>query len=149
MTEATIDDLLQHVKGPDFPTGATVYGGAPMKQAYLTGRGSVMIRAVAEIRRRTRDDIRSLLQRCHTASTRQHLSRKLLNSSKTRKSSVLADLRDESARGAVRIVVELKKDAYPKKVLNQLYKLTALQTSFNYNMLALIDGIQPTSARTS
>lgn len=141
--EATIDDLLVHVKGPDFPTGAVVYGGAPMKQAYLTGRGSVMIRAVAAIEETARGRHQIVVTEIPYGVNKAVLIEKIAELVKDKKIVGISDLRDESARGAVRVVIELKKDAYPKKLLNQLYKLTALQASFNYNMLSLVDGIQP------
>jgi len=139
---ATIDDLLKHVKGPDFPTGATVYGGAPMKQAYLTGRGSVMVRAVANIEETKKGRHQIVVTEIPYGVNKATLVEKIAELYKDKKISI-SDLRDESSRGKVRIVIEVKKDGYPKKVLNQLYKLTSLQSSFNYNMLALIDGIQP------
>lgn len=140
--EATIDDLLKHVKGPDFPTGAVVYGGAPMKQAYMTGRGSVTMRAVATIEETKKGRHQIVVTEIPYSVNKASLVEKIAELYKEKKISI-SDLRDESSRGKVRIVIEVKKDGYPKKVLNQLYKLTSLQTSFNYNMLALIDGIQP------
>ena len=140
---ATTDDLLKHVKGPDFPTGAIVYGGAPMKQAYQTGRGSVMMRAVADIVETKKGRHQIVVTEVPYGVNKAALIEKIAELVKDKKIVGISDLRDESARGQVRVVIELKKDAYPKKLLNQLYKLTALQTSFSYNMLALIDGIQP------
>ena len=140
--EATVDDLLQHVKGPDFPTGAIVYGGAQMRQAYATGRGSVMMRAVAEIQETKRGRHQIVVTEIPYGVNKATLIEKIGELHKEKRVQ-LADLRDESSRGKVRIVIELKKDAYPKKVLNQLYKLTALQTRFNYNMLALVNTMQP------
>lgn len=140
---ATLDDLMKHVKGPDFPTGAVVYGGAPMKQAYQTGRGSVMIRAVADIVETKKGRHQIVITEVPYGVNKATLIEKIAELVKDKKLNGISDLRDESARGSVRVVVELKKDAYPKKILNQLYKMTALQTSFNFNMLALIDGIQP------
>lgn len=140
--EATVDDLLKYVKGPDFPTGAIVYGGAPMKQAYQTGRGSVTIRAVANIEETKKGRSQIVITEMPYAVNKATLIEKIAELHKEKKIQI-ADLRDESARGNVRVVIELKKDAYPKKVLNQLFKLTALQTTFHFNMLALIDGIQP------
>lgn len=140
---ATLDDLLKHVKGPDFPTGATVYGGAPMKQAYQTGRGSVMVRAVASIEETKKGRHQIIVTEIPYGVNKAALIEKIAELVKDKKITGISDLRDETARGQVRVVIELKKDAYPKKLLNQLYKLTALQSSFNYNMLALIDGIQP------
>ena len=140
--EATIDDLLKHVKGPDFPTGATVYGGAPMRQAYLTGRGSVTVRGVATIEETKRGRHRIVVTEIPYGVNKASLIEKIAELYKDKKINI-SDLNDESARGKVRIVIEVRKDGYPKKVLNQLYKLTPLQSSFNYNMLALIGGIQP------
>lgn len=138
----TIDDLLKYVKGPDFPTGAIVYGGSPMKQAYQTGRGSVMIRAVTAIEETKKGRSQIVVTEMPYGVNKATLIEKIAELHKDKK-ILISDLRDESARGKVRVVIELRKDAYPKKVLNQLFKLTALQTSFHYNMLALIDGIQP------
>jgi len=140
---ATVDDLLKFVKGPDFPTGAIVYGGSPMRQAYQTGRGSVVIRAVANIEENKKGRSQIIVTEVPFAVNKATLIEKIAELVKDKKIVSISDLRDESARGSVRIVIELKKDAYPKKVLNQLFKLTSLQTSFHYNMLALIDGIQP------
>lgn len=142
-SEATVDDLLNYVKGPDFPTGAIVYGGAPMRQAYQTGRGSVTIRAVANIEETKRGRHQIVVSEMPYAVNKATLIEKIAELVKDKKITSISDLRDESARGNVRVVIELKKDAYPKKVLNQLYKLTALQTNFHYNMLALVDGLQP------
>lgn len=140
--EATTDDLLKHVKGPDFPTGAIVYGGSPMKQAYQTGRGSVMIRAVTNIEETKKGRSQIVITEMPYGVNKATLIEKIAELHKDKK-ILISDLRDESARGVVRVVIELRKDAYPKKVLNQLFKLTAMQTSFHFNMLALVDGIQP------
>lgn len=141
--DATVDDLLKYVKGPDFPTGAVVYGGALMRQAYQTGRGSVVIRAVANIEETKKGRHQIVVTEMPYAVNKATLIEKIADLVKDKKLTTISDLRDESARGNVRIVIELKKDAYPKKVLNQLYKMTSLQTAFHYNMLALVDGIQP------
>ena len=141
--EATIDDLLQHVKGPDFPTGATVYGGPSMRQAYQTGRGSVMVRAVAEIEETKKGRHRIIVSEIPYGVNKATLIEKIASLVNEKKIPSISYIGDESARGKVRVVIDLKKDAYPKKVLNQLYKLTPLQTSFSFNMLALVDGIQP------
>lgn len=138
----TVDDLLKYVKGPDFPTGAIVYGGAPMKQAYQTGRGSVMVRAVTNIEETKKGRSQIVVTEMPYGVNKATLIEKIAELHKDKK-ILISDLRDESARGQVRVVIELRKDAYPKKVLNQLFKLTALQTSFHFNMLALVDGIQP------
>ena len=140
---STLEDLMKHVKGPDFPTGAIVYGGAPMIQAYRTGRGSVTMRAVAEIIETKRGRHQIIVSEVPYAVNKASLIEKIAELVKDKKVTSIADLRDESARANVRIVIDLKKDAYPKKVLNQLYKLTPLQSNFHYNMLALVDGVQP------
>ena len=137
--EATLDDLMKHIKGPDFPTGAVVYGGAPMRQAYATGRGSVTIRAVANIEEAKRGRHQIVVTEMPYGVNKATLIEKIADLVHDKKLTTVSDLRDESARGSVRVVIELKKDAYPKKVLNQLYKLTALQTNFHYNMLALVE----------
>ena len=141
--KSSLEDLMKFVKGPDFPTGAIVYGGAPMVQAYRTGRGSVTMRAVAEIVETKRGRHQIVVTEIPYSVNKASLIEKIADLVKEKKITAIADLRDESARGNVRIVVDLKKDAYPKKVLNQLYKLTPLQSNFHYNMLALIDGVQP------
>lgn len=141
--EITLDELLTHIKGPDFPTGAEVYGGAPMHQAYETGRGSVTIRAVANIEERKNGRYSIVITEVPYGMSKENFVDKVRELVLAKKITHIADARDESARGKVRVVVELKKDAYPKKILNQLYKLTGLQTSFHYNVLALVNGIQP------
>lgn len=142
--EATLDDLMKHVKGPDFPTGAVVYGKESIRTAFATGRGGVVVRGVADIEEAAKGSRhRIIITEIPYAVNKASLVEKIADLVRDKKISGIADLRDESSRGSVRIVVELKKDAYPKKLLNQLYKLTPLQQTFHYNMLALIDGIQP------
>jgi len=143
--EATIDDLLQHVKGPDFPTGGILYGKESLRAAYLTGKGGVILRAVAEIEENPskKASHRIVITEIPYALNKAALVEKIADLVRNKKIMGISDLRDESARGSVKIVVDLKKDAYPKKVLNQLYKHTPLQTSYHFNMLALVDGIQP------
>jgi DNA gyrase subunit A len=140
--EATLDDLMQHVKGPDFPTGAVIYGKESIRTAFATGRGGVVIRGVAEIEE-TGKRHRIVITEIPYAVNKAGLVEKIAMLVNEKKIAGISDIRDESSRGSVRIVIDLKKDAYPKKLLNQLYKLTPLQTTFHYNMLALIDGIQP------
>ncbi len=141
--DASLDDLLEYVKGPDFPTGGVVYGAASIRQAYATGRGGVVTRGVAEIVEGKKGRHQIVITEIPYALNKESLVIKIADLVKDKKITGVSDLRDESARGSVRIVIDLKKDAYPKKLLNQLYKLTPLQTSFHYNMMALIDGIQP------
>ena len=141
--EASLEDLMKHVKGPDFPTGAEVYGGASMKQAYATGKGSVTIRAVANIEERKNGRFNIVITEVPYGMSKEGFIEKVRQLVLDKKLTHIADARDESARGKIRVVVELKKDAYPKKILNQLYKMTDLQTNFHYNVLALVNGIQP------
>jgi len=141
--EIALDGLMKHIKGPDFPTGAEVYGGEPMKQAYATGRGSVTIRAVTDIEERKGGRFNIVVSEVPYGMSKEVFVEKVRELVLSRKLDHIADVRDESARGKIRMVVELKKGAFPKKTLNQLYKLTGLQTSFHYNVLALVDGIQP------
>jgi DNA gyrase subunit A len=141
--DATVDDLMKYVTGPDFPTGATVYGGTPMKLAYQTGRGSVVIRAVATIEENSKGRSQIIVSEIPFGVNKASLIEKIAELVKDKKINGISGLNDSSARGVVKIVVDLKKDSYPKKILNQLFKLTALQTTYHYNMLALIDGIQP------
>lgn len=140
--EATLDDLIKHVKGPDFPTGGVIYGQNSIRAAYATGRGGIVVRGVAEI-----VDTGKLNQIVITeipyALNKESLVIKIAELVNTKKITGIRDIRDESSRGDVRIVIDLRKDAYPKKLLNQLYKLTPLQTAFHFNMMALVDGIQP------
>jgi DNA gyrase subunit A len=140
--EATLDDLMEYVKGPDFPTGAVIYGKESIRSAFATGRGGVVIRGVAEIED-TGKRHRIVITEIPYAVNKAGLVEKIATLVNEKKISGISDIRDESSRGSVRVVIDLKKDAYPKKLLNQLYKLTPLQSTFHYNMLALIDGIQP------
>jgi len=141
--QATLDDLLEHIKGPDFPTGAMVYGKDSLRTAYATGRGGVVVRGVAELVEGVKGRHQIIITEVPYGLNKASLIEKIADLYKDKKITGISDIRDESARGSVRIVIDLKRDAYPKKLLNQLYKLTPLQTMFHYNMLALIDGIQP------
>ena len=140
--EATLDDLMEHVKGPDFPTGAVVYGKESIRSAFATGRGGVIVRGVADIEETAKGRHRIIITEIPYAVNKAGLVEKIADLVHDKKIIGISDIRDESSRGSVRIVIDLKRDAYPKKLLNQLYKLTPLQTAFHYNMLALIDGIQ-------
>jgi DNA gyrase subunit A len=142
--DAALDDLLQFIKGPDFPTGGVIYGKDSIRTAYATGRGGVVVRGIAEIveaKKGSRTQI--IISEIPYALNKESLVIKIADLVKEKKIGGISDIRDESSRGDVRIVIDLKKDAYPKKLLNQLYKLTPLQTAFHFNMMALIDGIQP------
>jgi DNA gyrase subunit A len=140
---ATIDDLMEHIKGPDFPTGGVIYGKDSIRSAYATGRGGVVVRGVAEIVENKKARHQIIITEIPYGLNKETLVLKIADLVKEKKLNGISDLRDETARGEVRIVIDLKKDAYPKKILNQIYKLTPLQGSFHFNMMALIDGIQP------
>ena len=141
--DASLDDLLKFVKGPDFPTGGTIYGKESIRTAYATGRGGVVTRGVAEVVEGNKGRHQIIISEIPYVLNKESLVLKIADLVRDKKLSGISDLRDETARGQVRIVIDLKKDAYPKKLINQLYKLTSLQTSFHFNMMALIDGIQP------
>lgn len=141
--ESTLDELLEYVKGPDFPTGGVIYGKESIRTALATGKGGVIIRGVASIEENKKGVQQIIISEVPYGVNKAGLLEKIADLYKEKKIAGIRDLRDETARGVVRIVVDLKKDAYPKKLLNQLYKLTPLQLTFHYNMLALIDGIQP------
>ena len=141
--DATVDDLLQYVKGPDFPTGGVVYGKESMRTAYATGRGGIVMRGVAEIVENKKGKQQIIISEIPYGLNKASLIEKIADLHKEKKVIGISDLRDESSRGEVRIVVDLRRDAFPKKLLNQLFKLTQLQSSFNFNMMALVDGIQP------
>ncbi len=141
--DATLDDLLEFIKGPDFPTGGIVYGKESLRTAYATGRGGVVTRGIAEIVENAKGRSQIIITEIPFSLNKENLVLKIAELVRDKKIGGISDLRDETARGEVRIVIDLKKDAYPKKLLNQLYKLTPLQMSFHYNMMALVDGIQP------
>ncbi|MES2971889.1 MAG: DNA gyrase subunit A [Patescibacteria group bacterium] len=141
--ESTLDDLLEFVKGPDFPTGGIIYGKESIRTALATGKGGVVVRGVASIEEDKKGMQQIIISEVPYQVNKAGLLEKIADLYKEKKISGIRGLRDETARGVVRIVIDLKKDAYPKKLLNQLYKLTPLQQTFHYNMLALIDGIQP------
>ena len=140
---STLDNLLEVVHGPDFPTGGIVYGKESIKTAFSTGKGGVIVRGVANIEETKKGRSQIIITEVPYGVNKAGLLEKIAELYKEKKISGISDLRDESARGVVRLVIDLKKDAYPKKLLNQLYKLTPLQQAIHYNMLALIDGIQP------
>lgn len=142
--DCAIDDLMAYVKGPDFPTGAEIYGAAQIKNAYTTGKGSIVMRAVANIEEQKRGGYRIIVSEIPYQVNKAELISKIADLVKDKKLEGISGLRDESDRTeGIRIVVDLKSSAYPKKILNRLYELTAMQSSFHVNLLALVDGIQP------
>ncbi len=150
--EATLDDLTRHVKGPDFPTGGVIFGSDSIKHMYGTGKGGIIVRAVAEIEEDKRGNPQIVVTEIPYAVNKATLVEKIAELVKDKRIQGISDLRDESSNrgpsksltGGVRIVIVLKKDSYPKKILNQLYKMTPMQTAFHVNMLALVEnGLQP------
>jgi DNA gyrase subunit A len=141
--EASVDDLLQFIKGPDFPTGGIIYNAKDIREAYATGRGKVTTRAKVDIVETKAGAFHIVVSEITYATNKASLIEKIADLVKEAKIAGIKDLRDESDKDGVRIVIELKKEAYPQKVLNQLYSHTDLQKNFNFNMLALVNGIEP------
>ncbi len=142
--DSTVEDLMEFIKGPDFPTGAQIYDPEVIKQAYATGRGSIIMRAVAEIEEDKRGLQRIIVSEIPYQVNKATLITRIADLVKEKTIVGISDIRDESDRkNQVRIVVELKKEAFASKILNQLYKLTQMQSNFGVNMIALVDGIQP------
>lgn len=138
-----IESLIKLIKGPDFPTGGIIYNSDDIKQAYLTGRGGVVCRAKTEIEETKTGLYRIIVSEVNYQTNKATLLEKIADLVKEKRIEGIKDLRDESNKDGVRIVIEIKKDAYPQKILNQLYKFTQLQDTFHFNTLALVDGIQP------
>ena len=141
--DASVDDLMVFIKGPDFPTGGIIYNTKDIREAYATGKGPIMARAKADIVETKAGQFQIIVTEMTYATNKATLIMKIADLVKEDKLSGIKDLRDESDKDGVRIVVELKKEAYPQKVLNQLYQMTDLQKNFNVNMLALVDGVDP------
>ncbi|PIS42555.1 MAG: DNA gyrase subunit A [Candidatus Kerfeldbacteria bacterium CG08_land_8_20_14_0_20_40_16] len=141
--KATVEDLLKFIKGPDFPTGGSIYNINDIKQAYATGKGGIVMRAKTEIIEETNGTFRIIVTEIPYQVNKADLITKIAQLVQDKKIEGIRDLRDESDREGVRIVIDLKKDSYPKKILNRLFTHTALQDTFHVNMLALVDGIQP------
>ncbi len=141
--DCEVKDLVKFIKGPDFPTGGTTYNQSDINQAYLTGRGSIITRAEAEIVETKNGQFQIIVSEITYASNKAATIAKIAELVKAGKLEGIRDIRDESDKEGVRIVIELKKEAYPRKILNKLYTLTDLQKSFHVNMLALVDGIEP------
>lgn len=138
--DTTDQDLLEMVPGPDFPTGATIIGRAGSKLALMTGRGSVVMRGVAEVEEIRKDRFAIIITEIPYQVNKASMVERIATLVREKKLEGIADLRDESDRHGIRVVVELKRDANAEVVLNNLYKQTPLQTTFAYNMLALNGG---------
>lgn len=141
--EATIEDLMQFIKGPDFPTSGIIYGKNAIQAMYMNGRGGVVIRAQAEIVERKTGRFDIVVTEIPYQVNKSTLVSKMADLVREKKIVGISDIRDQSNREGIEIMIELKKDAYPKKILNQLFKMTDLQTTFNMNMIALVEGLQP------
>lgn len=143
--EATLDDLLEHVQGPDFPTGGIAYGAKDIHTASATGRGGVVVRAKTEIvEAKKGSSFNIIVHEVPYMVNKAAMLEKIADLVRDKRIEGIKDLRDESSKDGVRVVIELKKDAYPRKVLNRLYQLTQLQTTFHYNMVCLVEGgLQP------
>lgn len=141
--DSTVDDLLKYIKGPDFPTGGILYGGEVLRQAYHTGRGSVIMRGRAEIEEMKNGRYHIRIWEIPYQVNKENLVIKIARLVTDKVIQGISDIRDESDRDGIRIIIELKRDSYPQKVLNQIFKLTELQKSFGFNMIALADGLQP------
>lgn len=137
--EITISELMKYIKAPDFPTGGIIYGYDGVTEAYHTGRGRIIIRGQAEIEDEN-DHIRIVISSIPYQVNKSDLLRKIADLVNDKKIEGISDLRDESDRNGIRIVVDLKRDAVPNVVLNQLYQNTVLQSSFNVNNVALVKG---------
>ncbi len=141
--EASVKELMQFVPAPDFPTGGVIYDRKALEDAYTTGRGSVTTRALAEIQETKKGDEQIIITEIPYQVNKSELITKMAELVQEKKIEGIRDLRDESDREGLRIVVDLKHDASAQKILNQLYQYTNLQKNFYINMLALAEGIQP------
>jgi DNA gyrase subunit A len=140
--EINVDGLMKYIKGPDFPTGANIYNTEDIKMAYATGKGRIMMRAKANIEESKRG-FKIIITEIPYQVNKSSMIEKIADLVKEKRIDGISDLRDESDRNGVRVAIELKASAYPKKVLNRLYELTQMQTAFHVNMLALTPDLEP------
>jgi DNA gyrase subunit A len=138
--EATVDDLLKYIKGPDLPTGGIIFGLDGMRKGYLTGQGRFYVRAKANVETSKTGKENIIVSEIPYQVNKSNLLEKIAELVRDKKLLGISDLRDESDRDGMRIVIELKRDAITEVVLNQLFKMTQMQTSFGMNMLALVKG---------
>ena len=138
-SEASLADLMEYVSGPDFPTGGIIMGRSGIRAAYATGRGKVVVRAKTEFEEFGKDRIRIIVTELPYQVNKRQLIKTIAEQVKDKRLEGISDLRDETDRNGMRMVIELKKDANPQVVLNNLFKQTALQSSFGIIMLALVD----------
>jgi len=137
--ECSMIDLMEHISGPDFPTGGIIMGRSGIRAAYATGRGKVVVRARTEFEEFGKDRVRIIVTELPYQVNKRQLFRKIAEQVKEKRLEGISDLRDETDRNGMRMVIELKKDANPQVVLNNLFKQTELQSSFGIIMLALVD----------
>ena len=137
--EAELSDLMQHIKGPDFPTKGIIMGRSGIRAAYATGRGRILVRGRTEFEEHGQNRIRIIVTELPYQVNKKKLVENIADQVKDKRLDGISDLRDESDRNGMRIVIELKKDANPQVVLNRLFAQTSLQSSFSVNMLALVD----------
>ena len=137
--ECTMVDLMEHVSGPDFPTGGIIMGRSGIRAAYATGRGKVVVRARTEFEEFGKDRVRIIVTELPYQVNKRQMIKNIAEQVKDKRLEGISDLRDETDRNGMRVVIELKKDANPQVVLNNLFKQTALQSSFGIIMLALVD----------
>lgn len=142
--QTTTEELLEYVKGPDFPTYGVIYGAKEIQEVYATGRGKILIRGVVEEEELDRGRSAIIITQLPYQVNKANLVEKIANLVNDKKMVGISDLRDESDRDGIRVVIELKRDASYKKVLNNLFKFTELQTTFPVNIVALVDGIPQT-----
>ena len=136
---ATLEDLMRHVKGPDFPTKGIIMGRSGIRAAYATGRGKIVIRSRTEFEEHGKDRVRIIVTELPYQVNKRQLIKNIAEQVKDKRLEGISDLRDETDRNGMRIVIELKRDANPQVVLNRLFAQTALQSSFSIIMLALTD----------
>ena len=139
--DISVEELMRHIKGPDFPTGGIIFGAAGIKEAYTTGRGKIIVRGRANVEhgRNNRESI--IISEMPFQVNKASLIEKTADLVRTKKLDGITDIRDESDRDGIRVVIELKRDAQPEIILNQLYKHTQLQVTFGIINLSLVDGV--------
>ncbi|HLE48561.1 MAG TPA: DNA gyrase subunit A [Patescibacteria group bacterium] len=138
-SDATIDELMDIVPGPDFPTAGTIYDAESLREVYATGRGRIVVRGVAQITEGSKGKTQIVISEIPYQVNKADLVRKIAELVKDKKIVGVSDLRDESDKDGMRVVVDLKRDAKPKAVLNNIYKFTKLQSTFPANFVALVD----------
>ncbi|QQS43510.1 DNA gyrase subunit A [Candidatus Roizmanbacteria bacterium] len=144
MFDADLDQIMEYIQGPDFPTGGIIYGSKDIKQAYQTGRGKILVRGIVEEEDLGKGKMAIVVSELPYQVNKANLVSKIARLVIDKKINGISDLRDESDRDGIRVVIELKRDAVYKKVLNNLYKHTELQTTFPVNMVVLVEGVPQT-----